>query len=603
MTAVIAIGALSGLGRGEAAYDAGPVGEPARTALGPDPLLEAQGLVGARSARVPCVTSTPDRATGLLLDALEQCTAELDTLDLDWRELRLGLCLGTSSGGMDSAEAWLRARHAGLSPSTALAERATYFAPFVAAVEHLGIPLVRRSQVVTACASSTIAIGRAKRWLDLGLCDLVLAGGYDALGLFVAAGFGALRALAKDMPQPFRVGRDGMSLAEGAAVLALARPDLAPARFHVTGYGASVDAVHITAPDREAGGMRRAGTAALAEASLAAERIDLVSAHGTATPYNDAAEAKAIHALAGDALVHPFKAQVGHTLGAAGALELLAAARALEQQVAPAAAGDAPIDPDARVSLLTHAEPRALGAGLKLSAAFGGVAAALAFERMSSDVRSTIPRGVCARAAAVVDDVDRPALARATGLALDRIARIDELGQLALAAVAALIASVGRDALDGAGVVAGYGLATLDTNARYLTRLVDKGPRWVDPRLFPATSPNAGAGHVAIAYGLTGPNFAVCRGLDGAVEALQAGVEVVAAGDAPRMVVVAADDDGPAASDWYAAVAPGIAHRRGAVAVLLEAGDEGAVIGLDDTLMTTAAGHLSLRRWWDDVAE
>lgn len=603
MTAVIAIGALSGLGRGEAAYEPGAAGERARTVLGPDAGLEAQGLVGARSARVPIATTTPDRATGLLLDVLDQCTAQLDALDLDWRRLRLGLSLGTSSGGMDAAETWLRARHAGRSSTSDLVERATYFAPFMAAVEHLDVSLTRRTQVVTACASSTIALGRAKRWLDLDLCDLVLAGGYDGLGMFVAAGFGALRALAKQTPQPFRVGRDGMSLAEGAAVLALAHPGLAPARFFITGYGASVDAVHITAPDREAGGLRRAGAAALGEAACARERVDLVSAHGTATAFNDAAEAKAIHALAADAVVHPFKAQIGHTLGAAGALELLAAARAIDRQVAPAAVGDAPIDPAAKVSLLSRAEPRTLDAGLKLSAAFGGVAAALAFERTPPAVAKTTPKVVRARAAVFVDAVDRPELARATGLALDRIARIDELGQLALAAVASLVASVGRDALDDAGVVAGYGLATLDTNARYLTRLLDKGPRWVDPRLFPATSPNAGAGHIAIAYGLTGPNFAVCRGLDGAVEALQAGVEVVASGDAPRMVVVAADDDGPASRDWYAAVAPDAAHARGAVAILLEAGDDGAPVGLHEVVTTAAAGQLSLRRWWDEVAE
>jgi 3-oxoacyl-[acyl-carrier-protein] synthase-1/3-oxoacyl-[acyl-carrier-protein] synthase II len=205
-----------------------------------------------------------------------------------------------------------------------------------------------------------------------------------------------------------------------------------------------------------------------------------------------------------------------------------------------------------------------------------------------------------------VREVDRAWLSAMTGVARDRLARIDDLGQLALSAVATLVEKIGRERIVGAGVVAGYSLATLDTNERFIARLLEKGPRRVDPRLFPDTSPNAGAGHCAIAYGLTGPNFAVNAGMAGAVEALLAAAELVAAGDAPRMLVVAADDAGPAARCFVELVAPERALERGAVALLLEAGERASLdtspgrrVELDPppSRHSGGAGHLALLDW------
>lgn len=605
MTRVIAMGAVSGLGRGISAFDAGPAAEPAPTAIRDDAALAEAGLKRARASRATATPQvTDDRATDLLLDALAQTTSELDRVRRGWRKERIGVCIGTSSGGMISAERFFADLDGGGEVRDAAA--ATYFAPFAAGLAFLEITPVKQSQIVAACASSTIAIGLGMRWLARDACDIVLAGGYDGVGLFVAAGFEALRATSASMPKPFRLERDGMLLGEGAGVVALTRDEKTPAHFFITGFGASADAVHITAPDREGGGLVRAGRAALTDAACDPRRIDLVSAHGTSTPYNDAAEAKAVAALFGtrrDApVVHPFKAQIGHTLGAAGVLELLSAARALERQVAPACFGEGELDPDASVRLLERAEPRELDAALKLSAAFGGVTAALVVERDAAPRPRAPVRNVFFREQAAVADVDRAALAEATGIPREKIARIDELGQLALAAVAALAAKIGPSALVGAGVVGGYGLATLDTNAKFYQRLLKKGPRWVDPRLFPATSPNAGAGHCAIAYGLTGPCFAVNGGLAGSVEALLAAAELIASGDVDRMVVVSADDDGPAAQAWLASMHEGMAerrsHARGAAAVLLTAEDDGSAAPVDLDAITPhdegPTGHLAL---------
>jgi 3-oxoacyl-[acyl-carrier-protein] synthase-1/3-oxoacyl-[acyl-carrier-protein] synthase II len=605
---VVAAAAVSALGRGEAAYRAAPLGSAARTAIALDPALEQAGFTRPFAARAPQLgVDTGDRATDLLLATLGDVCAELDAVQPGWRSLRLGVAIGTSSGGMLGAERFFAARAAGQVPAIELARSATYFAPLDDALARAGLAPSRRSQVLAACASSTVAIGLAMRWLERGACDLVLAGGYDGVGLFVAAGFESLKATSLRVPpQPFRLGRDGMALGEGAGVLALVRRDQARRTlFRVTGFGAGNDAVHITAPDREGGGLARAGRAALADAG--APCVDLVSAHGTATPYNDAAESRAVAALCTPApVVHAFKAQIGHTLGAAGVLEVLAAADAIRTGVLPPTCGDAPLDPDAPAVLCERAERREVAAALKLSAAFGGATAALVLEAPAPiQAGAALPerpafgvRGIRVVAHAGVSEVDRTLLAEATGLAADRLARIDDLGLLALAACAALAARTGKEALAGAGIVGGYALATLDTNERFNARLLQKGARWVDPRLFPATSPNAGIGHCAIAFGLTGPSFAVGAGLGGAVEALSAAAELVAAGDAERMVVVAADDAGPAARQWVELCAPGRELVRGAVAVLLEAGGAQPRVDLDAPSDDPRGpvGHLALRR-------
>lgn len=610
----IAVGAVSGLGIGERAYDAAVAGEPARVAIARDPELEAAGLRRPFASRAPRdlgVAPSHDRATDLLRAALAQAIAGLDAARPAWRGERVGVAVGTSSGGMLGAERFFAARERG-EPLAGIARSATYFAPLDDALSEAGLGAVKRTQVLAACAASAIAIGIALRWLDRGACDVVLAGGYDGTSVFVAAGFEALRATTASISRPFRVGRDGMSLGEGAGVLALVRgDDTRGARViaRVAGFGGSNDAVHITAPDRTGSGLARAGAAALADAGLAASRIDLVSAHATATPFNDAMESRAIAALfegAEPPLVQPFKAQIGHTLGAAGVLEALAASAALAARLAPAAApAGEPLDPDASARLLDRAEPRDLRGALKLAAAFGGTNAALALvppDAPSPRVRRPLRR-VHLRAFARDAGVDLVQLSAATGVPRDRLGRLDTLCRLGLSAVAALAAIVGREALEGAGIVAGHALATLDTNDAYDARRRARGAAWVEPRAFPATSPNAIAGECAIVYRLTGPSFSVGAGLDGAMEGLVAAAELIAAGDADRFVVLAADDAGPAARDLQTHAGWGARPMScGAVALLLSSDPALAIreVALDEVVAHEGdgpIGHRSLLRW------
>jgi 3-oxoacyl-[acyl-carrier-protein] synthase II len=615
---ILAVGAVSGLGLGESAYVGSSLGEPARCAIARDAELESSGLLRPFAARAPTELGVPpraDRATALLDVAFAQVLAELAVQRPDFRSERLGIALGTSSGGMLTAERFFvereRTGQDAASPEVRaeLARGATYFAPFDDALARVGladVPL--RTQILAACAASAVALGVGLRWLDRGACDVVLAGGYDALSLFVAAGFEALRATTASRPRPFGLGRDGMSLGEGAALVALVREGDqrgARVRGRVAGFGAATDAVHITAPDRTGSGLARAARAALVDAQVDAAEVGLVSAHGTSTPFNDAMESKAIGATFGSPMgpvTHPFKAQIGHTLGAAGVLESLAALHALATQTLPAAVDPGELDPDAPARLLALGERGSLRAAVKLSAAFGGANAAVVLSAEATARAPRPPRAVYLRAIAHAGSIELAALALALGVPMDRLGRLDTLARLSLAAVAALAVSVGADTLRGAGIVAGQALATLDTNARFDARRRARGPRAVEPRLFPATSPNAAAGECAIQFELTGPSFAVGAGLAAGLEALSRAAELVAARDCERVVVLVADDAGPAARDLLAWSGQGTrALAEGAVACLLDAEPRDALAPIPLDLPVDASfgpiGHLGLLAW------
>jgi 3-oxoacyl-[acyl-carrier-protein] synthase II len=609
--AIIAFSALSGLGRGQAAIGVGEVGEAARSAIQPDPELTRAKLARPFCARVTedVFVTDEDRATVILRAAMNDLTHELDAGDTAWRRGRVGLALATSSGGMRSAEELFRAL--GQTPSTvsrSLAERATYFAPMQHVCADASLPRFSpASLVLTACSASTIAIGLALGWLERGVCDLVLAGGFDAVSVFVASGFEALRATTARLPsRPFSVDRDGMALGEGAALLALTRDDAPMARRahgYVTGFGASGDAVHVTAPDRTGAGLARAAKLALGDD--AEPGYDLVSAHGTATPFNDAAEWKAIVQTLGgrapDVVVHPFKAQVGHTLGAAGAIESLAVLDAMQRGVLPASVISAPRDPETPARLLEHVERGTPRAALKLSAAFGGANAALALRTLMETPTS---RGRHVRAFASTPShvpavPSIAALSALTGTAIERLSRADDLVFLALAAIAGLREKHGS--LDGAGIVVGHAYATVDVNDRYFQRVLERNDaRAAEPRRFPYTSPNAVAGECSVTFNLTGPNVAVGAGLHGGVEALAVAADLVRAGDAERIVVVAVDAPRRAAH--------AIAHacgwpvpRDGAVALLVSSAPIGREITEAETAtagapndMPHAPGHEAL---------
>ena len=199
---------------------------------------------------------------------------------------------------------------------------------------------------MTACSSSATAIGYAADRIRLGHVDVALAGGAEGLTRLTYAGFGCLRATAPgDEPcRPFDAERKGLTLGEGAAVLVLEDYERARARGAtilavVAGWGITADAHHMTAPHPEGEGAARAMRMALDDAKLSADAIGYVNAHGTGTPHNDAAETLAIKRVLGarapSVPVSSIKSMVGHTLGAAGAIEAVASVLSLARGFLP----------------------------------------------------------------------------------------------------------------------------------------------------------------------------------------------------------------------------------------------------------------------------
>ena len=311
--------------------------------------------------------------------ALDAAMLQPDGLD----PARVGVVLGTTLGGMEIFEGWDRSL-TGEDRPTAPLGRVPYFA---AAARVAGV-IGARGPVMTpqlACASGTAAVALAADWVRAGRADVVLAGGSDILCRFVVAGFNCLHATAP-VARPFDRDRRGLVLGEGAAVVVVEDAKHAARRgarawARVLGTGAAADAVHMTAPDREGGGVVRAVDAALADAGVSPSAVDFVSAHGTGTPFNDAMEAHALVRIFGERAVpvNSIKGAIGHTLGAAGAFEAALCAEVLARGVIPPTAGLEEIDPECAGLDLVRGEARAgpIRVAVSTSSGFAGANAAL----------------------------------------------------------------------------------------------------------------------------------------------------------------------------------------------------------------------------------
>jgi len=239
--------------------------------------------------------------------------------------------------------------------------------------------------VSTACASGATAIGLAADLLRDDAADLVIAGGYDVLCRFVMRGFDALRSLTRERVRPFDRRRTGLLLGEAAALVLMAREaDVrAPRLGRLLGHASISDGAHIAAPDPEGRGLERAAREAMVEAGVTAADVDFVSAHGTATPINDRVEAAVLRRVLGgrSVPVNAIKGALGHTMGAAAALEAIMALLAGRHGAIPRTLGLEEADPDCDLDHVMGSSragrPRV---SLSTSAGFGGCNAALVLE-------------------------------------------------------------------------------------------------------------------------------------------------------------------------------------------------------------------------------
>jgi 3-oxoacyl-[acyl-carrier-protein] synthase II len=247
------------------------------------------------------------------------------------------------------------------------------------------------AMIPTACAAGNYAIARALDVLRAGRADLMLAGGADCFSRITYTGFARLGAISPDLCRPFDRNRQGMIPGEGAAVLVLEPVERARARgatlyAEVAGYGLSCDAHHMTAADPEGAGGARAMEKALAESGRAPEEISYISAHGTGTPTNDRQETIAMKRVFGEAAyrvpVSSIKSMIGHTMGAASAIEAAVCALAVHTGRIPPTINLEESDPECDLDFVADgARELPVHAAMNNAYAFGGNNASVIFTR------------------------------------------------------------------------------------------------------------------------------------------------------------------------------------------------------------------------------
>jgi 3-oxoacyl-[acyl-carrier-protein] synthase II len=315
-------------------------------------LFDVAGYRGRRAAACPLpgpprslsekASSRLPRAARLLLPAFGEALAMAGLAAFDG----LPLSFSTTAGGMEFGEEFLREliRHR----RARFAKIARYHPQqqMLDVQRTFGFEAGPTFLIANSCASGANAIGHALDWIQSGRSEVVVTGGFEAINELVFAGFDCLQAQTTEVCRPFDVDRSGLLLGEAAACLVLETAAHALRRGArplavVGGYGHSTDTHHITQPAPTGAALVAAIHRACGRAGIAAADLDYVNAHGTGTPANDPAEWRAYEQVFGETLaagrpqIRSTKAAIGHTLGAAGAIEAIFAVQTLRTGAVP----------------------------------------------------------------------------------------------------------------------------------------------------------------------------------------------------------------------------------------------------------------------------
>jgi 3-oxoacyl-[acyl-carrier-protein] synthase II len=390
---ITGLGAVTAAGHGVDRFWSACVG--GNSALRRDPRFAAAGDVvpPAGVVDVP-LPDGEERASGLALLAGDEALRSAGFADGS-PPRGAGLVLGTCLGGAIAVLDWLDAadsRGARSSRQPRGQAQAPFPEPGGLAAPALRLATRHRlsgpvASVSTACSSGSVAIMSAADAVRRGEADVMLAGGVDALSTFVVSGFALLRILASEEVRPFDRRRDGLALGEGAGFVVLeeaaaARRRGAPILARWSGGGTALDAHHMTGPSPDGDGVVRAVTAALADARLDPGAVDFISAHGTGTSFNDRMETIAFKRLFGARAaripIDSVKPIIGHTLGAAGALEAILCVRVLSEGIVPPTINQRDPDPECDLDYVPNQARRVVTRrALSTSSGFGGHNAAL----------------------------------------------------------------------------------------------------------------------------------------------------------------------------------------------------------------------------------
>jgi 3-oxoacyl-[acyl-carrier-protein] synthase II len=605
----------------EGRYGAGPL-----TAM-EQPL--AQGKDGGQAVDLPAdyEPESPREVRYLrraLLDALAD--AGLDRA-CSYAPDRCGLLFGTTLHGMRAAGKFLRTGE--------YEPLRTFLAASVLRAAARDLPFSGLAATTcSACSSSLGSVALGVTLLRSRELDLVVAGGYDPVSEYVYGGFNSLRLVTDGPLRPFARGRSGMKLAEGYGVVVLERADDARRRglrrplARVLGFGESADAHHLTQPHPQGDGAARAVAAALRSAALGPQDIDLIAAHATGTPDNDAGEFAALRRVFGEALervpVVGFKSHLGHTLGGAGAVELILAATALRDGVVPPCANERAEDVEFEGLNLSVGAARtaALRTSLNTSLGFGGANTCVILGKdgvspprvpnvfASPPVREVFITGVGvvlpgalgneAFARRLLDPAPRR-VAADTGPIEDeaimhllnarRVRRMSGYVKLSLAATTLAFADAGIGDVpafaETCSAILGSTHGSTNYSADYYGQIVREGIAAANPMLFAEGVPNAAAAHLSLMLSLKGACQTIIGSRTAGLDALRLAAARVAAGEWERAVVGAGEEYSPLVNAAYRSCGlydgdvagepftrgGGLATGCGAVTLVLESGE------------------------------
>jgi 3-oxoacyl-[acyl-carrier-protein] synthase II len=439
-----------------------------------------------------------------------------------------------------------------------------------------GLPIAGGAITVScACASALSAIAHGCALLRSGEASCVIAGGYDPISEFAYGGFSALQLVAAGPLSPFAEEREGMKLGEGCALVVLRLLSDAQARGEIPiaiieAIGESSDAHHLTQPHPEGRGAATALAAAVQQGLP-----DLLIAHATGTPGNDAAEYQAYRSAFGGDLprvaITALKSRFGHPLGAAGALELLAVLACADAGFIPAGLGR-PVDRNAFPDIdLLQQNPRSSAPRrvTVLAAGFGGANVAMSVVRGAQPMRSAAAEGIVSAPRVVIRAIGCVS-AGGRGLAgLQRLAdcgardvseetlaplldrsrtrRFALLPRLMLAACRDLCDAVGMSAHDLASMpllaASWHGAAAF--TEQYYRDLLASGINLANPMLFAESVPNVGSAHVSLGFGMTAASATVIGTRTAGLEAMFLASCRIRSGEWDKAMVVMADESHP----------------------------------------------------------
>ncbi|HKO47465.1 MAG TPA: beta-ketoacyl-[acyl-carrier-protein] synthase family protein [Polyangiaceae bacterium] len=483
----------------------------------------------------------------------------------------LGLALGGTTGGMYETERALAAILPGrVAPHDA---RRLLDFPLAVSVERVARALGNVAPLATvcsACSSGAVAIALGASWLLSGRASRVLAGGVDGLCQLTFTGFSALGAVDPEPSRPFDAGRAGLTLGEGAGCLVLELESSARARgvpiiAFLSGWAVASEAHHVTHPEPTGTRAARVLSDAMAVAGLATGEVDYVNAHGTGTVQNDAMEARALERVfgadVGRVWVSSSKAQIGHTLGAAGAIEAAITALSVNRGLLPPTAGLERPEAPALRHVRAPNQSAQLRAALSSSFGFGGACAVLAFEAPSAEPRSLsrkltaevvisgaasygpagVLRGHDSRRYLAEPAPSGAQLPEPLGL-LDpeRSRRFSRASAIVIATAESALRDAQHDPTE-TGFVVGSAFGDVERSVRFLQKVLGQGPKFASPAEFPQLIASTGSGNASIYLGLTGPCLSVSEFGTSGESAVSVAISLLELGLATALLAGAAE--------------------------------------------------------------